>query len=53
MLVMVAVGHSNVAWMAALTALVVAEELTVRGRAVTRPAAAVLALAAAAVTLGA
>jgi predicted metal-binding membrane protein len=51
MLVMVAVGHSNLAWMAALTALVVAEELTVRGRAVTRPAAAVLALAAAAVAV--
>ena len=53
MLVMVAVGHSNLAWMVALTALVVAEELTVRGRALTRPAAAVLVLAAAAITLGA
>ena len=53
MLVMVAVGHSSLAWMVALTALVVAEELTVRGRWVTRPAAAVLVVAAAAVTLGA
>ncbi len=53
MLVMVAVGHSQLVWMTALTALVVAEELTVRGRAITRPAAAVLVLAAAAVTLGA
>jgi predicted metal-binding membrane protein len=51
MLVMVAVGHSP-PWMAALTALVVAEELTVRGRRVTRPAAAVLAGAAAAVAIG-
>ena len=32
MAVMVAVGHSSLAWMVALTALVVAEELTVRGR---------------------
>jgi predicted metal-binding membrane protein len=39
--------------MVALTALVVAEELTVRGRWVTRPAAAMLAVAAGAVTLGA
>jgi predicted metal-binding membrane protein len=53
MVVMVAVGHSQLVWMAALTTLVVAEELTVRGRAITRPAAAVLVLAAAAVTLGA
>jgi predicted metal-binding membrane protein len=36
----------------ALTALVVAEELTLRGRRATRPAAAVLAAAAAAVALG-
>jgi predicted metal-binding membrane protein len=53
MLVMVAVGHSSLAWMVALTALVVAEELTVRGRSLTRPAAPALLLAAAAVTLGA
>lgn len=53
MLVMVAVGHSSLAWMAALTALIVAEELTLRGRRLTRPAAAVLAVAAAAVALGA
>jgi predicted metal-binding membrane protein len=53
MLVMVAVGHSGLAWMVALTALVCAEELTVRGRRLTRPAAAVLAVAAAAVALGA
>jgi predicted metal-binding membrane protein len=53
MLVMVAVGHSSLAWMVALTALVAAEELTLRGRWVTRPAAAMLAVAAGAVTLGA
>jgi predicted metal-binding membrane protein len=53
MLVMVAVGHSSLVWMVALTALVVAEELTVRGRRLTRPAAALLAVAAAAVALGA
>jgi predicted metal-binding membrane protein len=53
MLVMVAVGHSSVVWMVALTGLVVAEELTVRGRRLTRPAAAVLAVAAAVVALGA
>ena len=46
MLVMVAVGQSSLVWMVALTALVVAEELTVRGRRFTRPAAAVLAVAA-------
>ena len=53
MLVMVAAGHSSVVWMVALTGLVVAEELTVRGRRLTRPAAALLAAAAAAVALGA
>ena len=53
MLVMVAVGHSSLVWMVALTALVVAEELTVRGRRLTRPAAAVLAAAAVGVALGA
>lgn len=51
MVVMAAAGHAGLAWMAALTALVVAEELTVRGRRVTRPAAAALALAAVAVLL--
>jgi len=53
MLVMVVVGHSSIAWMIALTALVVSEELTVRGRRLTRPAAGVLAAAAAVVALGA
>lgn len=52
MVVMVAVGHSSVAWMVPLTALVAAEELTVRGRRLTKPAAAVLAVAASAVALG-
>lgn len=52
MLVMVVIGHSSLVWMIALTALVVAEELTVRGRRLTEPAAAVLALAATAVALG-
>ena len=53
MFVMVAVGHASNAWMLSLTALVVAEELTVRGRSLTRPAAVLLAVAAAAVALGA
>jgi predicted metal-binding membrane protein len=53
MLVMVAVGHSSLVWMVALTALVVAEELTVRGRRLTRPSAAALAAAAVAVAIGA
>jgi predicted metal-binding membrane protein len=44
MLVMVVA--SSLAWMAALAALVVAEELTIRGRRITRPAAAILAAAA-------
>jgi predicted metal-binding membrane protein len=52
MAVMVAVGHSSLVWMVALTALVFAEELTVRGRRVTRPAAALLLAAAAGVALG-
>jgi predicted metal-binding membrane protein len=52
MLVMVAVGHASLVWMVALTALIVAEELTVRGRWVTRPAAVVLAAAAGAVAIG-
>ena len=53
MLVMVIVGHSNLGWMIALTALVLAEELTISGRRLTQPAAGVFALAAAAVVLGA
>ena len=53
MVVMVALGHASLAWMIALTGLVVAEELTVRGRRLTRPAAGALALAAVAVALGA
>ena len=52
MLVMVVIGHSSLVWMIALTALVVAEELTVSRRRLTRPAAGVLTLAAAAVALG-
>ena len=44
MLVMVVAG--SLAWMVVLTALVVAEELTIRGRRLTRPAAALLAAAA-------
>jgi predicted metal-binding membrane protein len=46
-LMLVMVVAQSLAWMAALTALVVAEELTIRGRKVTRPAAALLAAAAA------
>jgi len=53
MLVMVIVGHSALIWMIALTALVIAEELTLRGRRLTRPAAGPLAAAAAAIALGA
>lgn len=53
MLVMVVVGHSSLAWMVALTALVAAEELTVTGRRLTQPAAAVLAVTAGVVWLGA
>ena len=52
MLVMVVIGHSSLVWMIALTALVIAEELTVTGRRLTRPAAGILALAAAGVALG-
>lgn len=52
MLVMVVVGHSSLVWMLALTALVVAEELTVSGRRLTRPAAGALGVAAVAVALG-
>jgi predicted metal-binding membrane protein len=52
MLVMVVVGHSSLVLMVALTALVVAEELTVSGRRLTRPAAGALGLAAVAIALG-
>lgn len=52
MLVMVMIGHRSLIWMIALTALVMAEELTVRGRRLTQPAAGVLAMAAAVVALG-
>ena len=52
MLVMVIIGHSSLVWMIALTALVIAEELTITGRRLTRPAAGILTLAAAAVALG-
>jgi predicted metal-binding membrane protein len=45
-LMLVMVVAQSLAWMAALTALVLAEELTIRGRKVTRPAAAMLAAAA-------
>jgi predicted metal-binding membrane protein len=53
MFVMVVVGHSSLIWMLALTGIVVAEELTVIGRHLTRPAAVVFALTAAAVAFGA
>lgn len=53
MLVMVVAGHASLVWMVALTALIVAEELTLTGRRVTRPAAGLLAAAAAAVAVGA
>ena len=52
MLVMVVIGHASLVWMIALTALVLAEELTVGGRRLTRPAAGVFVAAAAAVALG-
>jgi predicted metal-binding membrane protein len=51
MLIMATVGDLALLWMSALTALVIAEELTRSGRRLTRPAAAVLALAAVAVSL--
>jgi predicted metal-binding membrane protein len=53
MLVMAVVGHSNLVWMAALTGLVVAEELTLIGRRLLWASAAALALAAVLVVLGA
>lgn len=52
MLVMILIGHASPVGMIALTALVVAEELTVSGRRLTRPAAAVFAVAAVVVALG-
>lgn len=53
MLVMVVVGHASLGWMVALTAFVVAEELTTDGDRLSRPAAVAFAAAAAAVALGA
>jgi predicted metal-binding membrane protein len=53
MLAMAVLGHASVVWMAAVTALVVAEELAPGGRRLTRPAAVLLALAAGAVAAGA
>jgi len=52
MLVIVVVGHSSLAWMVALTALITVEELTLVGRRLLRPTAAVLALTAGMVALG-
>jgi predicted metal-binding membrane protein len=53
MLVIIVAGHSSPAWMVALTALIVVEELTLIGRRVLRPSAVVLALTAGLVALGA
>jgi predicted metal-binding membrane protein len=53
MLLMAVVGHVNLLWMVALTALISVEELTVLGRRLRRPSAAALALTAVAVVLGA
>lgn len=53
MLVMAVAGHSSLVWMAALTALTMAEELTLLGRRLLRPSAVALTLAAGLVTLGA
>ncbi len=52
MLVMAAVGHMNLAWMAGLTAFVLFEELTLVGREALWPAAAGLAFAAVVVAAG-
>ena len=52
MLVMAAVGHMHLAWMAALTAFVSFEELTLVGRNALWPAAAGLAFAAAVMAVG-
>ncbi len=53
MLVMVAAGHTNLAWMAGLTAFILFEEFTLIGRDALWPAASGLAFAAAVVALGA
>ena len=53
MVVMAFAGHASPAWMVALTALIAAEELTVAGRRRVEAFGALLALAAAAVALGA
>lgn len=52
MLVMAAVGHMNLAWMAGLTAFICFEELTLIGREALWPAATGLAFAAAVVAAG-
>lgn len=52
MLVMTAVGHMNLAWMAALTAFILFEELTLVGRDALWPAAAGLAFAALVTAVG-
>jgi predicted metal-binding membrane protein len=52
MLVMAVAGHASLVWMAPLTALILAEELTTAGRRLARPAAALLAVAAMVVALG-
>jgi predicted metal-binding membrane protein len=52
MVVMAALGHASLVWMALLTALVLAEELTPFGARLARPAAAALAVAALAVAFG-
>jgi predicted metal-binding membrane protein len=52
MLVMAAVGHMHLAWMAGLTAFILFEERTLVGREPLWPAAGGLAFAAVAVALG-
>jgi predicted metal-binding membrane protein len=52
MVVMAVVGHAGLVWMAALTALIALEELTLLGRRLLRPSAAILALAAVLVAAG-
>jgi predicted metal-binding membrane protein len=52
MLLMAIVGHVNLLWMVALTALISVEELTLLGRRLRRPSAAALAATAVAIALG-
>jgi len=52
MLLMAVVGHVNLLWMLALAALISLEELTLLGRRLRRPSAAVLGLTAVAIVLG-